>query len=158
MCMSVWCPCSVFSVGVSRGEEDGCSGSLGWGRQELSRLAKLFFNHIRSGWQAGGMVGLGTLRLFVVLLFRSMIEIISKAFSLTLYSPPDSFCLVSPLNVLLFHSVVSRCYLHFSLSSFRDKVIYGFGAAAVTFFTSILISPFLSFFLWIKVRTMSTSF
>lgn len=42
-------------------------------------------------------MGLGTLGLFVVLLFRSMIEIISKALSLTLYPPLPFKCPVVPL-------------------------------------------------------------
>lgn len=43
-----------------------------------SSLFFLFF--LTASGPAGRLVGLGTLRLFVVPLFRSMIEIISKAF------------------------------------------------------------------------------
>ncbi len=132
----------------------------GVGTARAQSISQTLFNHIRPNWQADRLVGLGTLRLFVVLLFRSMIEIISKAFSLTLYTPhPDSFCLASPLNVLLFHSVISRCYLHFSFSSFTDKVIYGFGAAVFSFLHQSFSasSPFLHL-PQINRRIMSISF
>ena len=58
-----------------------------WGGDggELSRLAKLF---LTTSGPTGRLVGLGTLRLFVVLLFRSMIEIISKGFLSYPLRPP----------------------------------------------------------------------
>lgn len=65
--------------------------------------------------------------------------------------PPDSFCLISPLNVLLFPSVISRCYLHFSFSSFTDKVIYIFGVTIVSFLLA-----FLFFLLFVIIRILPT--
>lgn len=74
---------AVFALRGSPGEKKmAVLGHWGGDGKSFSRLAKLFLTTSGpAGRQAGRrLLGLGTFRLFVVLLFRSMIGIISNPF------------------------------------------------------------------------------